>query len=82
MSERTPPSLLVHAGARASPAASPTAQRLAGVVTLIAGLAALAIALAVPTLYFVSARTRVAGMLEARAEIFADQRDRAEPRAV
>jgi len=73
MSERTPPSLLVHAGARASPAASPTAQRLAGVVTLIAGLAALAIALAVPTLYFVSARTRVAGMLEARAEIFADQ---------
>jgi diguanylate cyclase (GGDEF)-like protein len=48
-------------------------QRLAGVVTAIAALAALAVALAFPAAYFLSAHNRQVGVLEVGAEIYADR---------
>jgi len=62
-------------GARAAAAARPQAdgQRLAGVVTGIAALAALAVALAFPTAYFLSAQYRRVGVLEAQAHVYAEQ---------
>jgi diguanylate cyclase (GGDEF)-like protein len=49
------------------------AQHLAGVVTLLAAIAAMAIALAIPSIYFASVRTRIAGAVEARAQVYADE---------
>jgi diguanylate cyclase (GGDEF)-like protein len=48
-------------------------ERLAGAVSGLAGLAALAIALAFPAAYFLSAHNRVMGVLEVRAQIYGDQ---------
>jgi diguanylate cyclase (GGDEF)-like protein len=48
-------------------------ERLAGAVTGLAGLAALAIALAFPGAYFLSAHNRLMGVMEVRAQIYGDQ---------
>src|SRR5260221_14151488 len=48
-------------------------ERLAGAVTGLAGLAALAIALAFPAAYFLSANNRLLGVIEVRAQIYGDQ---------
>jgi diguanylate cyclase (GGDEF)-like protein len=48
-------------------------ERLAGAVTGLAGLAALAIALAIPAAYFLSANNRLMGVIEVRAQIYGDQ---------
>ena len=62
--------------AAASAVAAPRRQigdeRLAGAVTGLAALAALAVALAFPAAYFISAYDRLIGEMEARAEIYAD----------
>jgi diguanylate cyclase (GGDEF)-like protein len=47
--------------------------RLAGAVTGLAGLAALAIALAFPAAYLLSANNRLMGVLEVRAQIYGDR---------
>ncbi len=47
-------------------------ERLAGAVTGLAALAALAVALAFPAAYFISAYDRLIGEMEARTEIYAD----------
>jgi len=49
------------------------AERLAGAVSGLAGLAALAIALAFPAAYFLSAHNRLMGVMEVRAQIYGDQ---------
>src|SRR5450755_2452438 len=48
-------------------------ERLAGAVTGLAGLAALAIALAFPAAYLLSANNRLMGVIEVRAQIYGDQ---------
>jgi len=48
-------------------------ERLAGVVTGLAGLAALLIALAIPAAYLLSANNRLMGVIEVRAQIYGDQ---------
>jgi diguanylate cyclase (GGDEF)-like protein len=50
----------------------PGSERLAGAVTGLASLAALAVALAFPTAYFISASNRLTGVLEVRAQLYAD----------
>ena len=47
--------------------------RLAGAVTGLAGLAALAIALAFPAAYLLSANNRLMGVIEVRAQIYGDR---------
>ena len=48
-------------------------ERLAGAVTGLAGLAALAIALVFPAAYLLSANNRLMGIIEVRAQIYGDQ---------
>jgi diguanylate cyclase (GGDEF)-like protein len=48
-------------------------ERLASAVSGLAGLAALAIALAFPAAYFLSAHNRLLGVMEVRAQIYGDQ---------
>jgi diguanylate cyclase (GGDEF)-like protein len=48
-------------------------ERLAGAVTGLAGLAALAIALAFPAAYLLSANNRLMGVVEVRAQIYGEQ---------
>jgi len=48
-------------------------ERLASAVTGLAALAALAIALAIPAAYFLSANNRILGVIEVRAQIYGDQ---------
>jgi CheY-like chemotaxis protein len=48
-------------------------ERLAGAVTGLAGLAALAIALAFPAAYLLSANNRLMGVIEVRAQIYGEQ---------
>jgi diguanylate cyclase (GGDEF)-like protein len=50
-----------------------SAERLAGAVTALAALAALAVALAFPAAYFLSAVNRLIGVTEIRARIYSDQ---------
>jgi diguanylate cyclase (GGDEF)-like protein len=49
-----------------------TGERVASAVTALAGVAALAIALAVPLSYLIAAYGRLSGVLELRAEIYAN----------
>jgi len=50
----------------------PGSERLAVAVTGLASLAALAVALAFPAAYLISAENRLAGVLEVRAQLYAD----------
>jgi diguanylate cyclase (GGDEF)-like protein len=48
-------------------------ERLAGAVTVLAALAALAIAVALPATYFLSANNRISGIIDVRAKTYGDQ---------
>jgi diguanylate cyclase (GGDEF)-like protein len=60
------------ASAAAARPRRPGSERLAGAVTGLASLAALAVALAFPAAYLISAANRLTGVLEVRAQLYAD----------
>src|SRR3954469_10408633 len=59
--------------AASRPRKAEESERLAGAVTGLAGIAALAIALAFPAAYLLSAHNRLMGIIEVRAQIYGDR---------